>query len=91
MLTGCPCSTIYLENKNKDETWSKIKEHFLIKVPAVATCGYRNDKPNDSTEPIKIEIYKQVNLVSNHGYSFLYTVELKQNNESIPLIQLRNP
>ena len=44
-----------------------------------------------SKEPVKFEIYKQVNLVSNHAYSFLYRLELKQNNECIPLIQLRNP
>ena len=91
MLTGCPCSTLFLENSNKDETWSKIKENFSIKELAVAICGNRNDKPNDSTEPVKIEIYKQVNLVSKHAYSFLYIQELKQNNESISLIQLRNP
>ena len=91
MLTGCPCSTLFLEKSNKDETWSKIKEIFSIKELAVAGCGNRNDKPNDSTEPVEIEIYKKVNLVSNHAYSFLYSVELKQTNESIPLIQLRNP
>lgn len=44
-----------------------------------------------STEPVEIKIYKKVNLVSKHAYSFLNRLELKQNNEYIPLIQFRNP
>jgi hypothetical protein len=64
-----------------------VKNNELL---AVAGCGNRRDKPNDMEEPTKNDIYEQVNLVSQHAYSFLFVIELKQHNEYFRLIQLKN-